>query len=201
MKRILLVFLLLFCITATRAQEQAPSVFNMEAGARYWVTPDIVYAVGNNTQLKLDVWYPNAVTTPTPTLVYIHGGGWIWGTKESSVLNFLPFMERGWRIVNVEYRMASNSVAPAAVEDLLLRIDGKPIFATAFGTWAAALSLASLAVEHDAAPRTLVFDANGSSFCNPRIPRRRSHAFASSISTRSTARLPRANATTVADQL
>src|SRR6185369_2031796 len=84
---------------------------------RYWVTPDIVYAVGNNTQLKLDVWYPNAVTTPTPTLVYIHGGGWIWGTKESSVLNFLPFMERGWRIVNVEYRMASNSLAPAAVED------------------------------------------------------------------------------------
>src|SRR6185369_17282552 len=84
---------------------------------RYWVTPDIVYAVGNNTQLKLDVWYPNAVTTPTPTLVYIHGGGWIWGTKESSVLNFLPFMERGWRIVNVEYRMASNTLAPAAVED------------------------------------------------------------------------------------
>ena len=90
---------------------------------------------------------------------------------------------------------------PAAIEDLFLRIDGKPIFAAAFGTWAAALSLASLAVEHDAAPRTLVFDANGSSFCNPRIPRRRSHAFASSISARSVAALRSASATTVADQL
>jgi len=117
MKQISVVFLLLFFAATANAQEQSPSVFNMEAGARYWVTPDIVYAVGNNTQLKLDVWYPNAVTAPTPTLVYIHGGGWIWGSKESSVLEFLPFMERGWRIVNVEYRMASNSLAPAAVED------------------------------------------------------------------------------------
>ncbi|MCB1024250.1 MAG: alpha/beta hydrolase, partial [Acidobacteria bacterium] len=54
---------------------------------------------------------------PTPTLIYFHGGGWIFGTKEGSVLQFLPFLEKGWRVVNVEYRMASNSLAPAAVED------------------------------------------------------------------------------------
>jgi acetyl esterase/lipase len=47
----------------------------------------------------------------------MHGGGWIFGTKETSVLEFLPFLEKGWRVVNVEYRMASNSLAPAAVED------------------------------------------------------------------------------------
>ena len=93
------------------------STFSTEAGARYWEQPDIVYGVANNTQLKLDVWYPNAVNTSTPTLVYIHGGGWIFGAKEGSVLQFLPFLEKGWRVVNVEYRMASNSLAPAAVED------------------------------------------------------------------------------------
>ncbi|HEX3102295.1 MAG TPA: alpha/beta hydrolase, partial [Pyrinomonadaceae bacterium] len=32
-------------------------------------------------------------------------------------LSYLPFLERGWRVVDVEYRMASNSLAPAAVED------------------------------------------------------------------------------------
>lgn len=79
--------------------------------------PDIVYGSANNTPLKLDVWYPNESKTPTPTLVYIHGGGWIFGTKEGSVLQFLPFLEKGWRVVNVEYRMAGNSPAPAAVED------------------------------------------------------------------------------------
>jgi acetyl esterase/lipase len=103
---------------AVCASAQAPtSPFSTDAGARYWVQPDIVYGSANNTPLKLDVWYPNAVKSPTPTLVYIHGGGWIFGTKETSVLEFLPFLEKGWRVVNVEYRMASNSHAPAAVED------------------------------------------------------------------------------------
>lgn len=84
---------------------------------RYWMQPDVVYASGNNTPLKLDIWYPRDVSTPTPTLVNIHGGGWIFGSKEGAVYQFLPFLERGWRVVNVEYRMAGNSLAPAAVED------------------------------------------------------------------------------------
>lgn len=113
----LAVFLLLFSTVFAAAQTQPTSVFGTEAAARYWVQPDIIYATANNTPLKLDVWYPNESKTPTPTLVYIHGGGWIFGSKESQVLQFLPFLEKGWRVVNVEYRMAGNSPAPAAVED------------------------------------------------------------------------------------
>jgi acetyl esterase/lipase len=87
------------------------------AGSDYWMTPDITYQAAENRSVKLDVWYRHAVKTPSPTLVYIHGGGWIFGSKEGALLNFLPFMEMGWTIVNVEYRMASQSLAPAAVED------------------------------------------------------------------------------------
>lgn len=116
MKQILIVIAILVLTTGALAQQKT-SRFAAEAGARYWVQPDIVYNVANNTQLKLDVWYPNESKVPTPTLVYIHGGGWIFGTKEGSVYQFLPYMERGWRVVNVEYRMASNSLAPAAVVD------------------------------------------------------------------------------------
>jgi acetyl esterase/lipase len=111
------VSLLVIAAAVSIIAQTATTPFSTEAGARYWVQPDIVYAVANNTQLKLDVWYPNESKSPTPTLVYIHGGGWIFGTKETSVLQFLPFLEKGWRVVNVEYRMASNSLAPAAVED------------------------------------------------------------------------------------
>lgn len=117
MKQFLFICIFLAAVFAVSAQEQPTSVFGTEAAARFWVQPDIVYGAGNNTPLKLDVWYPNESKTPTPTLIYFHGGGWIWGTKESSVLQFLPFLEKGWRVVNVEYRMASNSLAPAAVED------------------------------------------------------------------------------------
>jgi acetyl esterase/lipase len=117
MKSTLTTFIFLCCGFAVHAQNQPSTRFATEAGARYWVQPDILYGSANNTPLKLDVWYQNEVKTPQPTLVYIHGGGWVFGNKETSVLQFLPFLEKGWRVVNVEYRMASNSPAPAAVED------------------------------------------------------------------------------------
>ncbi len=109
--------MLTLVFTANLAAQSESSVFAAEGGARYWTSPDIVYGTANNTQLKLDVWYPNASTTPTKTLVYFHGGGWIFGAKGYSILSYLPFLEKGWRVVDVEYRMASNSLAPAAVED------------------------------------------------------------------------------------
>lgn len=108
---------ILFCCLAVSAQGQPSSAWATDVGNRYWVQPDIVYQGANNSLLKLDVWYQHDVKTSSPTLVYIHGGGWIFGIKEGSVLQFLPFLEKGWTVVNVEYRMAGNSLAPAAVED------------------------------------------------------------------------------------
>jgi acetyl esterase/lipase len=116
-KAVLSALLTLSCCVAIIAQDQPFSPWATDVGSRYWVQPDIVYQGANNTQLKLDVWYQHDVKTTSPTLVYIHGGGWIFGSKETSVLQFLPFLEKGWTVVNVEYRMASNSPAPAAVED------------------------------------------------------------------------------------
>lgn len=86
-------------------------------GDRYWMSPDIAYNKAGGVVTKLDVWYPRDNDKPTPTLVYIHGGGWIFGQKEGAVYQFLPYLERGWRVVNVEYRMVSDAYAPAAVED------------------------------------------------------------------------------------
>lgn len=112
-----LILLFLFAVSVNFAQSSSGSDWMTDAGSRYWVTPDITYQTAENRSVKLDVWYQHAVKTPSPTLVFIHGGGWIFGSKEGSILNFLPFMEMGWTIVNVEYRMASQSLAPAAVED------------------------------------------------------------------------------------
>ncbi|HEY8558865.1 MAG TPA: alpha/beta hydrolase [Pyrinomonadaceae bacterium] len=108
-------FLLLFSIGSARAQATSEALLRI--ADRYWMQPDVVYGSANNTPLKLDVWYPRDNPNPTPTLVYIHGGGWIFGSKEGSVYQLLPFLEKGWRVVNVEYRMAGNSLAPGAVED------------------------------------------------------------------------------------
>lgn len=115
--RKLTISLLLLLSVAATASAQTTSPALLHIADRYWMQPDVVYGSANNTPLKLDIWYPRDNQNPTPTLVYIHGGGWIFGSKEGAVYQLLPYLERGWRVVNVEYRMASNSLAPGAVED------------------------------------------------------------------------------------
>ena len=83
----------------------------------YRVTPNITYQTANNWDAKLDVYQPSGVTTPSPTIMYIHGGGWTGGSKEANALTTLPYMAMGWTVVNVDYRLAKVSLAPAAVED------------------------------------------------------------------------------------
>jgi acetyl esterase/lipase len=85
----------------------------------YRIVPNITYLTANNWEAKLDVYQSRGATTPNKTLIYVHGGGWTGGSKEGSVLTFLPFLEMGWNVVNVEYRLARVSGAPAAVEDCL----------------------------------------------------------------------------------
>lgn len=83
----------------------------------YGITADVVYGHANNTPLLLDLWQNTAAKGPVPTLMYIHGGGWMIGDKGGAVNLFLPYIKRGWNVVNVEYRLGGNSQAPGAVED------------------------------------------------------------------------------------
>jgi acetyl esterase/lipase len=80
------------------------------------VVPNITYLTANNWDAKLDVYTP-AAPGPHPTILHIHGGGWTGGTKEANVLRLMPYLEMGFAVVNVTYRLARVSEAPAAVED------------------------------------------------------------------------------------
>jgi acetyl esterase/lipase len=91
----------------------------IEVFRRYQITPHITYWKANNWEAKLDIYRRRDMTTPNRTLIYIHGGGWTDGSKEQSSLAFLPYLQMGWNVVNVEYRLARVSLAPAAVEDSL----------------------------------------------------------------------------------
>lgn len=106
---------LLASCTAGSAQSQAS--WTDYASADFDVVPNVTYAVANNTELKLDLYLPKDRTTPRPTLILFHGGGWVAGQKENNIFYLLPYLSMGWAAVNVEYRVARNSLAPAAVED------------------------------------------------------------------------------------
>ena len=85
------------------------------------VVPNITYVTASNREAKLDVYArrsaPDNQAAPQPTLIFIHGGGWIAGTKEERALALLPYLAMGMNVVNIDYRLADVALAPAAVED------------------------------------------------------------------------------------
>ena len=99
------------------AQLGETSSFLAHVSNQYRVIPNLTYHVASNQENKLDLYVPRGATGPTPVLMYIHGGGWVGGTKESNVLRILPYLEMGWAVANVEYRLGAVARAPAAVED------------------------------------------------------------------------------------
>ena len=83
------------------------------------VIPNITYRQANGVELKIDVYQSRDQREPAPTFIYYHGGGWVAGSKEANVLRLIPYLEKGWTAVNVQYRLGNVSLAPAAVEDSL----------------------------------------------------------------------------------
>src|SRR5579884_3396171 len=109
----------LIALTAVSAFGQVPAAtWTAQSQADYVIRPNVVYGTWSGYEAKLDV-YQRRATTARPTLIYIHGGGWVLGTKESAVMSFLPWLEMGWNVINVEYRLSHVALAPAAVEDCL----------------------------------------------------------------------------------
>ena len=104
---------------AARAQLSDTTAFLANVSNEYRVVPNVTYHIANNHESKLDLYVPRNTSGATPVLMFIHGGGWILGTKESRMLNLLPYLEMGWAVVNVDYRLGQVSRAPAAVEDCL----------------------------------------------------------------------------------
>jgi acetyl esterase/lipase len=110
--------LVMTALSAT-ALAQSPSTADwaIHAQNEYQVIPNVTYMTATAYDSKLDVYKRRDVSAAQPTLVFYHGGGWIGGTKEASVMSIVPWLEMGWNVVNVEYRMARVAPAPAAVED------------------------------------------------------------------------------------
>jgi acetyl esterase/lipase len=119
LKRCVFIAVMLMCPVVAATQGTDPLAAAISFQTTYQITPNITYLTANNFEAKLDVYRRRNVSQPQPTLIYIHGGGWTGGTKEQSSLAFLPYLQMGWNVVNVEYRLARVSLAPAAVEDCL----------------------------------------------------------------------------------
>lgn len=118
MMRALSLFVVISCLAlAAPAQRESVNDWAAAMSDRYLTYPDQQYGYFTGDSVKLDVWQAQT-SENVPTVIYIHGGGWFFGDRTGALPYLMPWLARGWNVLNVEYRMSGAASAPAAVEDV-----------------------------------------------------------------------------------
>ena len=63
----------------------------------------------------LDVYYPKGTDKPLPAIINIHGGGYVYGTKEQSQYYCMDLARRGFTVINFSYRLVPKIRFPEPV--------------------------------------------------------------------------------------
>lgn len=93
------------------------------ANANYTVEKDIVFKTLEDSNLALDLYRPTTVTEkPVPLLIWVHGGAWKRGSKDAiptkNPLLLNSFLEQGYALAAVNYRLSGDASFPAPVQDI-----------------------------------------------------------------------------------
>lgn len=78
---------------------------------------DLTYPTCGGIELLFDLFYPEG-SGPHPTVICIHGGGWISGDKEMMSEVAKGLTEHGYAAACPQYRLAPLHCYPAALEDI-----------------------------------------------------------------------------------
>jgi acetyl esterase/lipase len=75
------------------------------------------YVPGGHERQKLDLYLPKEAdpSRKRPLLVWIHGGAWLGGSKERPPA--LRFVEKGYAVASINYRLSQHAIFPAQIED------------------------------------------------------------------------------------
>lgn len=105
------------------------------------VVRDLVYEKINGRELPLDLYRPQT-KTPTPLVIWIHGGGWKSGSKIGGGPAVAQLLKRGYAVASIEYRLSGEAVFPAAIEDCKAAVSFLRLYAekynldpNRFGVW------------------------------------------------------------------
>jgi acetyl esterase/lipase len=80
---------------------------------------DIVYTRTGGLNLKLDIYRPRQRQDLRPTLLQIHGGAWVIGSKnEQGLPLMLHLAARGWTCITVNYRLSPHATFPDQLIDI-----------------------------------------------------------------------------------
>jgi acetyl esterase/lipase len=81
-------------------------------GSTSMATPDAeaTYSTFQGQPLKLSIYQPAGVSPDSraPVLFYVHGGGWILGSRSDRSADMRWFADQGWLTVSVDYTLSSD---------------------------------------------------------------------------------------------
>ncbi|WP_413061317.1 carboxylesterase/lipase family protein [Sphingomonas carotinifaciens] len=111
--------------------------------------------------LTLDIWTPAGGERPWPVMVFVHGGGFVIGSKDAAVQDGATFARDGVVCVSINYRLGVDGFLPIPgvptnlglrdiiaalgwVRDEIAAFGGDPANVTVFGESAGAMAIADL---------------------------------------------------------
>ena len=103
-------------LSTAQASAQKPELKRPAAPKGFVADYDVAYVPGGDESQTLDLYYPEKrAEKPQPLLIWIHGGGWMGGSK--SQCPYLYQLRRGYIVASVEYRFSQKALFPAQIQD------------------------------------------------------------------------------------
>ncbi len=93
-------------LLSSQVRADEPASLKIERG--------IVFAEVDGNQLKLDLYLP-AVDNRPPLVVWIHGGGWRGGSRNSPKIQEVT--KHGYALASISYRFTDEAIFPAQIHD------------------------------------------------------------------------------------
>lgn len=76
-------------------------------------------SVSTSDSLLLDLYVPNNGAKKIPLIVYVHGGGFVAGSKDQGCVPYdKQFMKRGFAVACISYRLATEVKMPGPIVDV-----------------------------------------------------------------------------------
>jgi acetyl esterase len=104
-------------VAQRRAWEELAVVYNQDLPAIGALEENVELRAG----LRADIAVPK-LTGPHPVAIYLHGGGWAFGSPASFRKLGMQFAEAGYLTIILDYRLAPEHPFPAALEDTMFAI-------------------------------------------------------------------------------
>ena len=105
---------IMFNIMASVSDYQRDKAISLPQGVTQY--RNISYSSHGKWSL-LDVYHPDGASEPLPTIVSIHGGGYVYGSKEIYRRYGMDMARRGFAFINFNYRLAPKWKFPTPLWD------------------------------------------------------------------------------------